>query len=395
MAPPPRRVNPRPNSRIPVQHGWSTRRKLRLARTGALLFVLILIVWRCGSGDDSTSATTTTTIRTSTTVVSPIATTATATALTNALPQPRSLAAASIVDGHLIVAGGLSEKRTSTDTVWVLDPNAAPPSTTAAAGTADGGSTALPAPTHAAAAATLGGVALVIGGAKGTSAYDTVTAIDATGKVSKHGTLPGRRTEATAIAGTDGSSIYVVGGNDGSKPTNDVLRTTDGTHFETIATLAQPTNSPAVAMLGQTIWVMGGEFNRTLNNAIQRIDLGAAGTPATVAVSAPLPVALSRSSAFVLGGSVFLAGGRTADARSNQIYRIDPMSGAVTAAGVLPLPWSDAAVTVDRGVAYLVGGITTTPAKAASTGTAKTGTAKPAPPVAQPTRDIAKIVPNF
>ena len=137
------------------------------------------------------------------------------------------------------------------------------------------------------------------------------------------------------------------------------------------------------------------EFNRTLNNAIQRIDLGAAGTPATVAVSAPLPVALSRSSAFVLGGSVFLAGGRTADARSNQIYRIDPMSGAVTAAGVLPLPWSDAAVTVDRGVAYLVGGITTTPAKAASTGTAKTGTAKPAPPVAQPTRDIAKIVPNF
>ena len=234
------------------------------------------------------------------------------------------------MDGRLIVAGGLSDKRTSTDTVWVLDPKAAPTSTTAAVATADGRSAALPAPTHAAAAATLGGVALVIGGAKGTSAYDTVTAIDSSGKVSKHGTLPGRRTEATAIAGTDGSSVIIVGGNDGSKPTNDVLRTTDGTHFETIATLAQPTNSPAVAMLGQTIWVMGGEFNRSLSNAIQRIDLGAAGTPATVAVSAPLPVALSRSSAFVLGGSVFLAGGRTTDARSNQIYRIDPMSGAVT-----------------------------------------------------------------
>ena len=55
------------------------------------------------------------------------------------------------------------------------------------------------------------------------------------------------------------------------------------------------------------------------------------------------------------------AGGRTPDGRSNQIYRVDPITGAVTAAGTLPEERSDSTVAVSGTTAYLFGGLTPTP----------------------------------
>ena len=70
---------------------------------------------------------------------------------------------------------------------------------------------------------------------------------------------------------------------------------------------------------------------------------------------------LSRASAFSLGNAIFVAGGRTPDGRSNQIYRVDPITGAVTAAGTLPEERSDSTVAVSGTTAYLFGGLTPTP----------------------------------
>lgn len=110
-------------------------------------------------------------------------------------------------------------------------------------------------------------------------------------------------------------------------------------------------------MLGRSVWVIGGEWDKVLSSGIQRVDLDSG----VVTDVAPLPVALSRASAFTLGGSLFVAGGRTPDGRSNQIYRIDPLTGVISAAGALPEPRSDAAVAVSGTTAYLFGGQTDGP----------------------------------
>ena len=70
--------------------------------------------------------------------------------------------------------------------------------------------------------------------------------------------------------------------------------------------------------------------------------------------------ALSRSAAMVLGGSLFVAGGRTADGRSDQILRIDPVTALTTTAGRLPAKIRDAMSAVVGDTGYLLGGLDST-----------------------------------
>ena len=282
------------------------------------------------------------------TTVAPVAaTTATATALPTKLPTKRSLAGAASAGARVLIAGGLDDTKSSSATLWSFDP---------ARGVSEEVGK-LPAALHTPALAALGTGTLVMGGAKGNGTFDDVHLIDAEGKLRTTGTLPQPRTNAAALTDGDGASVLLLGGWDGKSGTLEVLRTVDGATFTTVTTLLHPIRYPAVAMLGRSVWVIGGEWDKVLSSGIQRVDLDSG----VVTDVAPLPVALSRASAFTLGGSLFVAGGRTPDGRSNQIYRIDPLTGVISAAGALPEPRSDAAVAVSGTTAYLFGGQTDGP----------------------------------
>jgi hypothetical protein len=111
--------------------------------------------------------------------------------------------------------------------------------------------------------------------------------------------------------------------------------------------------SPAVALLGDDLWVFGGEWNNVQSASIQRVDL----KTKTATSVAQMAAGVSHAMAFVLNDTVFLTGGRVGGARSNEIRRFDPTTFTLTAAGTLQSNLSDASVAVVGGSAYLLGGL--------------------------------------
>ena len=79
---------------------------------------------------------------------------------------------------------------------------------------------------------------------------------------------------------TIGSSVYLVGGYDGTNPTRDVLVTTDGVQFRTVAQLPIGVRYPAVTALGDKVFVFGGELNGSQSSSVQEIDLPTLGARA-------------------------------------------------------------------------------------------------------------------
>jgi hypothetical protein len=338
--------------RRPTTTRWTQKRRLRLLRTAAILIVILLVAWQCTGDDDESdptrAASSTTAAPTNTVVLTP-ASTATAVLSDRQLPAVSSQAGAAPIGGKILIAGGLGGAKNSTKRVWSFDP------VTGLTKSLD----PLPEEVHTPAVASLGDRVLSMGGGKAKRAYDSVLSITASGQSSTAAKLPLPRTNGAAITSPDGVSVYLVGGHQGDVADKAVLRTTDGKKFEKVATLLHPSKFPAVAMIASSIWVIGGEFNNASTPVVQRIDL-ASGTVKDVV---KLPKALTRASAFVLGGSVFVAGGRTPDGRSNQILRIDPVTNAVTVAGALPKPLSDSTVAVLGSTAYLFGGLAPEPTK--------------------------------
>ena len=123
-------------------------------------------------------------------------------------------------------------------------------------------------------------------------------------------------------------------GKDNVTGTNEVLRTTDGVTFTTVATLPQSVRNPALVLYEKSLFVIGGVWgaNQETVASIQRIDL----VNGNASVAGQLPEGLSNASAMVIGDSIFVAGGRTSKASSDKILRIDPVSAVVTQAGRLP-----------------------------------------------------------
>jgi hypothetical protein len=248
------------------------------------------------------------------------------------------------VAGKAMVLGGLSSAKASTNIVWTFDPTTG---ITTSTGT-------LAAAVHDTAAGALGDNAFLYGGAAPAGAVDSIQNIGPTDKkAAVVGKLPSKRTGSTGVSDAAGPTIYIAGGSDGTNPTNDVLSTIDGVTFIPVATLSQPVEYPAVAVLGNNLWVFGGESNNADVAVIQRVDL----TKHNSSVVAQMPQALSHASAFVINNTVFVAGGRTGTARSNQILRFDPKTFTFTPAGTLVAHVSDAAVAVIGTSAYLLGGL--------------------------------------
>lgn len=270
-------------------------------------------------------------------------------------------------DGELLVAGGLSATGTSSAALAVLGVGSGSVS-------ADG---TLSVPTHDAGGAALHGLAFVFGGGQ-SSSLATVQAVslrtvigEAPGADVTHGTgtgtvvgaLPAPRSdEAVAVAGT---TAYVIGGYTGTAPDPAVLATTDGVHFQTVATLAVPVRYPAATALSGRLYVFGGEAVGGAQ-AGQPVDVIQMVDPAThtATVVAHLPHPVEGAAAVDLGGNLYVAGGDTVStpqapgATLATVWRFTPSSGQVSSVGHLAVAVSHAGVAVSGTTAWLVGGET-------------------------------------
>ena len=324
------------------------------------MVLLILFVWvlsKCG-GDDSVAVSNTATTTTVSSTEVPRAQLATATALQVQLGGATYAGVPAVIDGKIYVLGGLNDKKQSSKTVWLFDPLT---NTVTEAG-------ALTAPTHDPMGGAIGQTAFAFGGGAGNKTFDKVEvfAVGAT-VATVTSKLPSPRTDGIAVSTPTRDSLFVIGGYDGKNPTNDVLGTSDGKTFATRATLPQPVRYPAAEIIGNVIWVFGGEQNNQPTDLIQKIDL----TTGQATVAGHLAAPMSHASAFTLGGTIFIAGGKSADGPTDAIRRFDPNTISTVDAGVLPAKTTDAMVAVSGETAYLLGGLTPKPSATIVAVTAK------------------------
>ncbi len=247
--------------------------------------------------------------------------------------------------GQLLLAGGLTSAGSQTG---VFDLNV----TTGVLGTVGN----LPAATHDAASAALGGGYFVFGGGSAAPA-GYVQEVTASGATQALAPLPQLRSDAEAVvmAGT----AYVVGGYSGTAMDPAVLATSDGVHLRSVANLAVPVRYPALAALGGRIYVFGGStLSGTPVSTVQVVD------PANGSsrVIGQLPEPLAGASAAVMDGHIYLAGGQTATAggvagpESGSVYAYDPAQGRFLLAGSLRAPVAYAGTAVMGGRMWMVGG---------------------------------------
>lgn len=243
---------------------------------------------------------------------------------------------------ELVLLGGLDSQGSSVSTAYRLDTHS---------GTLTPNGTLVRA-THDAAGALLGTRVLVVGG--GASSVFSSTQIETGSSTTPGGALPQPRADASAVA--IGSTVYVVGGYSGGRKMDPaVLATTDGRTYRTVATLPVGVRYPAVAALGSQIYVFGGlEANGRPGNTVQVVDPAA--HKASVVGHTPVP--LAGSSAGVLGGTIYLAGGLTGTRATSRIYAFEPQGSKFLAAGTLRVPVANAGATVSRGRLWIVGGET-------------------------------------
>ncbi|MGN6412524.1 hypothetical protein [Flexivirga sp.] len=335
-----------PRTRVST-HRRGGRRSARLTGSvaGAALAVAALVA-ACGSPASVHRSVATTAAASRTSSAGPSAPAVVHIAATSSplrLRTPLARPAVAVTGGHILVAGGLTDKGESTSGVEVIDPGR---------GTvrADG---RLSQPIHDAAGIIAGGHPFVAGG--GTqSVSDVVQRIIPGGNGSQAGRLPTPRADLAGIS--TATAAYLIGGYDGSRGLPQVLRTADGTRYQVVADLPVPVRYPAVARWGSAIWVFGGEHDGRLTDVIQRIDLKT--SRATVAGRLPAP--LGHAGAFVIDGQLLVAGGKTrltpADTETAQVLAFDPRTRTTHRVGTLPAPVSDFGVAVLHGIGYLVGG---------------------------------------
>jgi len=189
------------------------------------------------------------------------------------------------------------------------------------------------------------------------------------------GSLPQPRAADAAV--TTATTTYLVGGDSGAAPEPGVLATADGQHFDVVASLPVPVRFPAVAAVGNRLYVFGGlaaagpDAGRPVDT-IQVVDL----KTHKVSDSWHLPEPLSGAAAAVLGHDILLAGGDTSASAAvtkpgaagtttapppstssvSTVWFFDPASGHCRPVGQLPVPVSHAGVAVLGTTAWLVGG---------------------------------------
>ena len=194
------------------------------------------------------------------------------------------------------------------------------------------------------------GAHLFVFGGGSSSSTSSVQQLRAGSRAAVTGRMPGPRSDLVAV--TIGGIAYLVGGYDGSVIARGVLATSNGTRFTTVANLPVPVRYPAVAAIGDVLWVFGGQTATGSTDAVQQVDLATG--QATVAYR--LPTTLTDASAVVLGGQVYLLGGLVAGHPSDAVVRYDTNNGSQVVVAHLPAPVHDAACAVIADTAFLLGG---------------------------------------
>ncbi len=281
--------------------------------------------------------------------------------------------------GRLVVLGGLTTGGGSASGIYAVR--------TASGAVHQVG--ALSAALHDAAVAVIGQHAVVFGGGS-PATVATVQSFTLGGlrgrsgaaTAATAGSMPAPRSDAVAV--TIGPVTYVVGGYDGARPDAAVLATTNGRTFTKVATLPVPVRYPAVAALGEKVFVFGGQAI-TGPHAGGPVEVIQAVDPArhTAAVIGHLPEPLAGAAAATVGRELFVAGGDSTAAQPqtpgvgttqlgpgeksagpssspattvSTIWAFDPAAKRLLPAGHLQVPVSHAAVTVAGGTAWIIGG---------------------------------------
>jgi len=187
-------------------------------------------------------------------------------------------------------------------------------------------------PRASAQAFALGGSLYVLGGEQGGKPADDVLRIDL---VTGHGRTVSRFVEPLAEAGvvTRGGSAYLVGGWTGDKYATAILKFTPPGSESLVARLPDGTRSPAVALLGHTLYVAGGRTEQGLSDKAYAVDFGSGTVTALPALPHPVAGALLVAS----GGGLYLLGGTGKGGKpSAAVVRIDPATGKSRTVGRMP-----------------------------------------------------------
>jgi hypothetical protein len=378
-------AEPRGTGRHTLQaHQFRRRRRVATLSVLVILVVTGVIVASCIGGPDSSTSTSTTTPVHSGGASDPSRTSGVSVATTHSkgpssieagieawpLASPLSREAVVANGSGLTVLGGITPAGSSLPTVSTIAPASGAVRPTA--GLAD--------PVHDAASATIGRTTFVFGGGSPTTVA-TVQAVTTPALPPSAGTpgtvvgqLPQPRSDLAVATVTSGrgahaaATAYLVGGYNGTTYLPGVLATGNGTDFTTVASLPVPVRYPAVVADGGMVYAFGGETaspgsTTTATNAIQRID------PAThrATVVGHLPQALYGAAAYLIDGTIYVAGGQSPGGTTlTQITAFVPSTQKVLAAGLLPQATAFGGyATVGSGrsaVGYLVGGEVTSQA---------------------------------
>ena len=247
------------------------------------------------------------------------------------LPQTISKASAvALPGGKLMILGG-EVAGASTDQVLLGTPEHL-----RAAGR-------LPVPTHDAAAALLGGSVYLFGGGQATSVSTVFRVAPSGGAAATAGHLDEPLSDLGAV--TVGGKAYLVGGYTSVKFADAVLRYRGAGKTATIARLPAGTRYAGVAAIGSTIYVAGGLTPSGTSSTIVAVDT----QTGTMRRIGTLPAPEDHAAMAALGGELYLFGG-------SRVLRIDPATGAVSTAAMLPASLADPTATTVGSRIVVAGG---------------------------------------
>jgi len=264
------------------------------------------------------------------------------------LPAGRSGLGAAMVDGTIWVVGGLTAADTSSSTIWAYSPSRGVT-----------GTWNLPFRTHDLSAVAAGGRVYVIGGGAFTSldtfgsfAVPPRTSGGTTVTFTKAGTTP--QPYSDAWAGMWNGAMTIVGGFNDQSASNRVWQYLSG-NWKVQSTLPVGVRYAGVAVSGD-LYVVGGFDGNNSGLGSQTSGVYAVTSGSGVRRLATLPQPLERAAAAVIGNTLYVFGGYNGSSYSSAILALDTATNSWSTAGHLPEPWAYGAVVQSGSTVYLVGG---------------------------------------
>jgi hypothetical protein len=201
----------------------------------------------------------------------------------------------------------------------------------------------LPSARNSAAVFTIGGTLYVLGGEQGSTPSADLLRVDlASGAVKRIATF--EEPLAESGVGTGAGTVVLAGGWTGTQYGTAVLRLTPPSSVQLVARLPEGVRAPAVARLRNTLYVAGGRTPGGLSNAVYAVDLSSG----AVTTLGKLPQAVQGAMLVSSGTKLYLLGGRTANGMpSTAVVRIDPATGQPAKDGSTTVPLAGAAAVSD------------------------------------------------